>query len=122
MLSLTGKRKTPYVALIVPGIIGFVMAVLNQGDLLILVAVFGATISYIMMTLSHIILRYKEPELARPYRTPGGVVTTGIALVLAVVALIAGFLVDTRVATAVLRTLAAATTWRGSPPADRAGG
>ncbi len=96
-LSLTGSRKTPYVALIVPGIIGFIMAVMNQGDLLILVAVFGATLSYIMMTLSHIILRYKEPELARPYRTPGGVVTTGIACALAVVALIAGFLVDTRV-------------------------
>ena len=97
ILSVTDKRKTPALALIVPGIIGFVMAVLNQGDLLILVAVFGATISYVMMTLSHIILRIKEPELARPYRTPGGVVTTGIALVLAVVALIAGFLVDTRV-------------------------
>ena len=50
-----------------------------------------------MMTLSHIILRFKEPNLERPYRTPGGVVTTGIALVLAVVALIAGFLVDPRV-------------------------
>ncbi len=97
ILSVTDKRKTPALALIVPGIIGFVMAVLNQGDLLILVAVFGATISYVMMTLSHIILRIKEPELARPYRTPGGVVTTGIALVLAVIALVAGFLVDTRV-------------------------
>ncbi len=97
ILSVTGKRKTPTLALIVPGIIGFVMAVLNQGNLLILVAVFGATISYIMMTLSHIILRFKEPDLVRPYRTPGGVFTTGIALILAVVALIAGFLVDTRV-------------------------
>jgi ethanolamine permease len=97
VLSITGKQKTPILALIVPGIIGFVMAVFNQGDLLILVAVFGATISYVMMTLSHIILRFKEPDLERPYRTPGGVVTTGIALVLAVVALIAGFLVDTRV-------------------------
>ena len=97
ILSITGKRKTPALALIVPGIIGFIMAVLNQGDLLILVAVFGATISYVMMTLSHIILRIKEPDLERPYRTPGGVVTTGIAFVLAIVALIAGFLVDTRV-------------------------
>ena len=60
-------------------------------------AVFGATISYVMMTLSHIILRIKEPNLERPYRTPGGIVTTGIAFVLAIVALIAGFLVDTRV-------------------------
>ncbi len=97
ILSVTGKRKTPALALIVPGIIGFIMAVLNQGDLLILVAVFGATISYVMMTLSHIILRIKEPDLERPYRTPGGIVTTGIAFVLAMVALVAGFLVDTRV-------------------------
>jgi len=97
VLSITGSRKTPTLALIVPGIIGFVMAVTNQGNLLILVAVFGATTSYIMMCASHIILRFKEPDLERPYRTPGGIVTTGIALVLAVVALVAGFLVDTRV-------------------------
>ncbi|MGZ5416227.1 MAG: ethanolamine permease [Nocardioides sp.] len=110
VLSITGKRKTPTLALIVPGIIGFVMAVLNEGDLLILVAVFGATISYVMMTLSHIILRVREPDLERPYRTPGGVVTTGIALVLAVVALIAGFLVDTRVlvVTAIIYAIAIA--------------
>lgn len=97
ILSVTGSRKTPTLALIVPGIVGFIMAVLNQGDLLILVAVFGATISYIMMTASHIILRRKEPNLERPYRTPGGTLTTGIALVLAVAALVAGFLVDPRV-------------------------
>jgi ethanolamine permease len=97
VLSITGSRKTPFLALIVPGIIGYVMAVFNQGNLLILVAVFGATISYVLMMLSHIILRRKEPDLERPYRTPGGVVTTGIALVLAVIAVIAGFLVDTRV-------------------------
>ena len=97
VLSKTGKRKTPYLALIVPGIIGFVMAVLNQGDLLILVAVFGATISYVLMMLSHIVLRFREPDLDRPYRTPGGIVTTGIALVLACVAVVAGFIVDPRV-------------------------
>jgi ethanolamine permease len=97
VLSRTGKRKTPYLALIVPGIIGFVMAVLNQGDLLILVAVFGATISYVLMMLSHIVLRFREPDLERPYRTPGGIVTTGIALVLACVAVVAGLLVEPRV-------------------------
>jgi ethanolamine permease len=97
ILARTGRRKTPVLALIVPGVIGFVMAVFNNGALLILVAVFGATTSYILMTASHIILRKKEPDLHRPYRTPGGVVTTGIALVLACVALVAGFLVDTTV-------------------------
>ena len=110
ILSKTGSRKTPYLALIVPGIIGFIMAVLNQGDLLILVAVFGATLSYILMMVSHIVLRFREPDLARPYRTPGGIVTTGIALVLAVIATVAGFLVEPRViiVTAIVFALAVA--------------
>lgn len=113
VLSKTGRRKTPYLALIVPGVIGFVMAVLNQGDLLILVAVFGATISYVLMMVSHIVLRFKEPDLERPYRTPGGVATTGVALVLAVVAVVAGFLVDPRVilVTAGVFALAVAYFW-----------
>ena len=97
ILARTSRRKTPVLALIVPGVIGFILAIFNNGSLLILVAVFGATTSYILMTASHIILRVKEPDLHRPYRTPGGVVTTGIALVLACIALVAGFLVNTRV-------------------------
>ncbi|PXY20476.1 ethanolamine permease [Prauserella sp. PE36] len=94
-LSRTGRRKTPYLALLVPGTIGFVLAAATQdGALLINIAVFGATVSYVLLNLSHIVLRVREPDLERPYRTPGGVVTTGIALVLAVAAVIATFLVD----------------------------
>lgn len=96
-LSLTTSRKTPYLALIVPGIIGFLLSLTGQGDLLILVAVFGATVSYVMMMASHIALRVNEPDLERAYRTPGGIVTSGIALVLACAAVVAGFLVDPRV-------------------------
>jgi ethanolamine permease len=61
---------------------------------MIQIAVFGATASYILMMLSHIVLRRREPDLERPYRTPGGVATTGVALVLAVAAFIAVFAVD----------------------------
>lgn len=94
-LSLTGRRKTPWVALIVPGTIGFVLAaVTGDGGLLINIAVFGATVSYVLLNLSHIVLRLREPDLPRGYRTPGGVVTTGVALVLALVAVVATFLVD----------------------------
>ncbi|MEM9590709.1 MAG: ethanolamine permease [Pseudomonadota bacterium] len=96
-LSLTSERKTPYVALIVPGIIGFILSLSGEGDLLILVAVFGATVSYVMMMASHIALRVSEPQLERAYRTPGGIVTSSVALVLACAAVIAGFLVDPRV-------------------------
>ena len=95
VLSLTGRRKTPYVALIVPGTIGFLLAaILQDGGILINIAVFGATVSYVLLNLSHILLRRNEPDLERGYRTPGGVGTTGTALVLSVIAVIATFFVD----------------------------
>lgn len=93
-LSLTNARQSPWAALIVPGIVGFLLSLTEQGDQLILMAVFGATISYILMMASHIKLRMSEPDLPRVYRTPGGVLTSGIALVLACIALIATFLSD----------------------------
>ncbi len=94
-LSLTGKRRTPYWSLIVPGTIGFILAAATgNGGLLINIAVFGATVSYVLLNLSHIVLRRKEPDLPRGYRTPGGVVTTSVALALAAVAVVATFVVD----------------------------
>ncbi|MGM1059548.1 ethanolamine permease [Saccharothrix sp. Mg75] len=94
-LSRTGKRKTPYLALIVPGAIGFALAAITRdGAVLINIAVFGAALSYVLMMVSHIVLRVREPDLERPYRTPGGAVTTGVALVLAVAAVVATFFVD----------------------------
>ena len=93
-LSLTGKRKVPTLALVIPGILGFLLSLTGEGDLMITMAVFGATLSYALMTLSHIILRVKEPDLVRPYKTPGGVFTSGIACVLAVIAFISTFLVS----------------------------
>ena len=98
VLSVTGSRRTPWVALVVPGVIGFILSITGDGARLLNIAVFGATISYALMMLSHIVLRRTEPDLDRPYRTPGGVVTSGVALVLAVLAVIATFIVDVRAA------------------------
>lgn len=99
-LSLTGSKKTPYLALIVPGTIGFSLAVVTGGNggILLNVAVFGATVSYVLLNLSHIVLRFKEPQLKRGYRTPGGAVTTSVALVLALIAVVATFFVDIKAA------------------------
>jgi ethanolamine permease len=98
-LSRTNSRKTPTWALIVPGIIGFILsAAVGDGDKLINIAVFGAAVSYVLLNLSHIVLRIREPGLHRPYRTPGGVVTTGVGLVLAVIAVVATFVVDIQAA------------------------
>lgn len=94
-LALTGKRKTPSVALIGQALIGVGLVVLMQsGDLILNISVFGACVSYALMTLSHIILRVKRPGMARGYRTPGGVVTTGAGLLLSCVAIVSTFFVD----------------------------
>ncbi|GAA2519540.1 ethanolamine permease [Streptomyces gobitricini] len=94
-LSLTSRRKSPYLGLLIPGAIGFALAAgTGNGARMLNIAVFGATISYALMALSHIVLRRREPDLPRPYRTPGGVLTSSVAFVLALSALVATFLVD----------------------------
>ncbi|WP_151722818.1 ethanolamine permease, partial [Acinetobacter ursingii] len=96
-LSLTNKNKTPHWAIIIPGIIGFLLSLSGEGDLLILMAVFGATLSYVLMMLSYIKLKTSRPNLPRPYKAPGGIVTASIALILSAIAVVAGFLVDPKV-------------------------
>lgn len=93
-LSITNRRKAPVLALIVPGLIGFALSLTGQGATLLNMAVFGAALSYVLMMISHIVLRRREPDMPRPYRTPGGIVTTGFALVIATFAVIATFVVD----------------------------
>lgn len=93
-LSVTNARKAPMLALIVPGVIGFGLSLTGKGAMLLNMAVFGAAVSYVLMMISHIVLRVREPNMKRPYRTPGGIWTTGFAMVVACGAVIATFLVD----------------------------
>jgi len=95
-LSLTGTRKTPLWALIIPGVLGFFASLSGEGDLMLAMAVVGATISYALMSLSHILLRVKHPNMRRPYKTPGGIATSGIALVLSLIALTGVYAFDPR--------------------------
>jgi ethanolamine permease len=101
-LSLThGTRKTPHIALIAGGVVGYALAVLiyelgkSGGFLagkivgaLLYMAVFGAVISYAMQCLSFILLRVKLPNIERPYRSLVGVWGAGIAGIIAVVSLV----------------------------------
>ncbi|MBJ7550387.1 ethanolamine permease [Marinomonas ostreistagni] len=95
-LSVTNERKVPARALIVPGVFGFLASLTGEGDLMLGMAVVGATVSYALMALSHILLRVKQPDLPRPYKTPGGVITSSIALVLSLVALTGVYAYDPR--------------------------
>jgi ethanolamine permease len=94
-LSVTTGRKVPAVALLLPAVVGFLLAAITEdGARLINIAVFGATVSYVLIFAAYIALRSREPRLERPYTTPGGTATATVGGLLAVAAVIATFFVD----------------------------
>ena len=72
-LSVTSGRKVPWIALVLPALVGFLMAAFweDQGARILNIAVFGAAVSYVLMMLSHIVLRSREPDLERGYTHAG---------------------------------------------------
>jgi ethanolamine permease len=93
-LSITGGRRTPWLALTVPAVLGWLLVfIYNRIDEttaipnLVQISVFGALITYVLMMASFIVLRRREPDLPRAYRAPGGETTAGIALILAAIAM-----------------------------------
>jgi ethanolamine permease len=100
-MSVThGLRKTPWVALLLGGVVGYGLDALlwnfpsgsSVGDALLTMAVFGAVISYFMQMLSFILLRRKLPNIRRPYRSPIGEWGAAIAGAIALLSLISLYL------------------------------
>lgn len=83
------NTKTPVVALIVNLVVGLIVLFTGRTADIILISVFGALTLYIMSSAAVIKLRFSEPELARPYKTPLYPLTPILALVLAIVATVA---------------------------------
>ncbi|MDO4910062.1 MAG: ethanolamine permease [Corynebacterium sp.] len=104
-LSATNRRGAPTWALILPAILGFILTLFIDGDTLMSVAVCGAVISYALMMASHIAMRRTKPSLPHPYRTPGGIFTSSIALILSLLAILSTFLSNWRVGLATLIVL-----------------
>lgn len=89
-------RKTPYVALILGAVIGFSVLMAAWfiagsdsgtfiGGALISMAVFSAMISYILQSVSFLLLRKKRPNLERPYVSPLGKVGAYVTILIALV-------------------------------------
>jgi ethanolamine permease len=101
-LSLTGKRQTPYVALIVGAVIGFVALIVVDatggssspaGAIVLNIAIWGAVLSYLLQMVSFVILRRKFPNASRPYRSPLGVAGAIVAGIIAALTFL-GFLLN----------------------------
>src|SRR5438477_3561196 len=69
--ALHPKYRTPYIAIIVFGIIAIITILPGQADFLGKLYAFGAMLSFTIAHLAVIKLRAKEPDRERPYRGPG---------------------------------------------------
>jgi ethanolamine permease len=90
-LSLTGKRQTPWVALLVGSVIGFIAMLVPEmlvpgtgGGVVLNVAVWGAVISYTLQMVSYVLLKVKFPTAKRPYLSPTGIPGAVVAGLIAV--------------------------------------
>ena len=63
-------RLTPYVAIIVFGVIAVILILPGEITLLADLYAFGSMISFTAAHVSVIMLRYREPDLERPFRAP----------------------------------------------------
>ncbi|WP_109314878.1 ethanolamine permease [Pseudovibrio ascidiaceicola] len=93
-MSAISSRKVPHWALIIPGVIGFICSVSGEGELMINIAVIGATLSYALQSVSYILLKRDYAGLHRPYHAPGGQKTAYVTLVLSLLALTSCFAYD----------------------------
>jgi amino acid transporter len=68
------KYKTPSAAILLCGIVTILAPFLGRSALVWFIdaAALGTVVAYFMVGLAFLQLRRKEPDLARPYRTPGG--------------------------------------------------
>ena len=66
-------RSTPYVLIVIAGLIAAGLVASEDLSFLIGIYAFGATLAFTIAHLSIIKLRYTEPERDRPYRIPGSI-------------------------------------------------
>lgn len=83
------KFRTPANALLVNMLIGIVALLTGKTAEIITIACFGALTLYVLSMITVIVLRKKEPAMARPFRVPLYPWFPVIALVIAFVALVA---------------------------------
>jgi len=86
--KIHGKFRTPMWALIGNMLIGIVALLSGKTGEIITIACFGALVLYIFSLVTFFRLRMTQPQLERPFRAPFYPVGQGVALLIAVVALI----------------------------------
>lgn len=70
--KIHARYRTPYVTLIIFTVLASLIVALSRGEMLFFVDIynFGAQIAFFSVHLSLLILRWRRPEMHRPYRAP----------------------------------------------------
>lgn len=91
LAKLSGRNKTPFWALLLPGIVCLGTALTGLTDVVITIAAFGSVVMYIISLVSLFVLRVKEPKMPRPFKVSYPVVPA-ISFVMAIFCFISFFL------------------------------
>jgi APA family basic amino acid/polyamine antiporter len=86
------KRKTPWVAAIVIGVLAAAFVFIGDIETVANISVFAIIMVFVLVNLSLIWLRYKEPNLERQFRSPGNIGKFPILAALGIITPIFGVL------------------------------
>jgi len=67
---LDDRHSTPYVAIVLAALIAFGLTLTGDVEFLAGIFAFGAMLAFTLAHLSVIVLRFREPDLPRPFRVP----------------------------------------------------
>jgi ethanolamine permease len=89
ILAEVNAHKSPYMALFAGGLLGMIALFVFDTQKIVILSVLGAVVMYIISMASLFVLRRKEPNLERPFKSPFYPVFPAIALLLSLVAMLA---------------------------------
>lgn len=75
------KYKTPHVAVIIIGLINFILILTNSIDYIASVSLISLAVCYIIGCLAFVGLRQKYPDMKRPYKAPLGYFGVAITVI-----------------------------------------
>lgn len=83
--TLHPKYKSPYISVIIIGVVSVLMILTNNIILVAAMCAYAQISCYVLGYVSFIMLRVKEPELERPFRVPFGIPIAVAAIVVYIV-------------------------------------
>nr|WP_239482285.1 amino acid permease [Pseudomonas insulae] len=92
-LAKTGERGTPYPALLLIGAIGLPLSVVDPATVMLAVVLL-LNVGYLFIFAAYLHIRRSQPDLARPFRLPGGQLIAGFGLLLTLAVIAACFQLD----------------------------